>query len=57
MNTKGIVTELRHRAWQERASAKIKPSKAKTAEHEHAAIALEHLADDLENGKITREDK
>ena len=49
MDTKEIITELRHRAWQERASARIgRTSKQRTAEHEHAAIALENYANDLE---------
>lgn len=48
-----IIAELRHRAWQERASARIgHHSKRTIAAHEHAATALENLANDLEHGRL-----
>lgn len=51
MTDQQIVAELRLRAWQERASARIgRKSKAFIAEHEHAAQALESLANDIERG-------
>ena len=44
---KAIVEELHLRAWQERAASSIgRTTKAKRAEAEHAAIALENLAAD-----------
>lgn len=48
-----IIAELRFRAWQERASATIgRKSQRFIANHEHAAIALENLANDLERGLL-----
>jgi hypothetical protein len=45
-----IVEELSHRAWQERAVSTIgRTTKQFRAEHEHAAFALECLANDLKN--------
>lgn len=53
--TNEVVKELRYRAWQERASARIgRTSKRKIAEHEHAAFALECLADHLERGLLPK---
>jgi hypothetical protein len=53
-----IVTELRHRAWQERASARIGRTKKSTiAEHEHAAVAHENLACDVERIELRQIDR
>ena len=48
----GIVSELRHRAWQERAAASVKGGKRKEAQAEHAAVALENLARDVERMEL-----
>ena len=53
---KAIVEELHLRAWQERAASSIgRTTKAKRAEAEHAAIALENLAADLTRTEIVNQ--
>ena len=48
----GILAELLHRAWQERAAASIgKTSKQRTAKAEHTAQAMEHLAAYIKRAK------
>lgn len=53
--TEGIRAELIHRAWQERAAASIgRTNKQRTAEAEHAARALEHLAAGIERANVSK---
>ena len=55
MTRESVIAELRHRAWQERAAASVRPSKPRTAAAERAAIALENLANDIEGGRVLPE--
>lgn len=56
LNTiEGLRAELIHRAWQERAAARIgRTNKQRTAAAERAAQALEHLAADIERANVSK---